>query len=220
MNRWIAGIVAGVLSLALLAPTPTEACVQIVEFTKKDAVWTVARSERMLIRGDAVGAYRASRRARHEFERSVREEGPSRQTESLIARARRITAVSVVRLDGWTPITRRDARRTIVRGREVRSLAWAAGQLRTYAEENPSDLRARSFLGEALARIPAHHEEAREILLSLADRDLMPDAHGYAALLRVVAMGTTPWNDALTRCEQMAAENASRICPSSSSPRS
>ncbi|MBW2462889.1 MAG: hypothetical protein JRH11_14650 [Deltaproteobacteria bacterium] len=216
MDRLIAGVVAGALSLALSAPMPTAACMHVIEFTKEDAVRTVARAERSLIRGDAVVAYRASRRARHEFERSVRDEGPSRQTESLIARARRITAVAVVRLDGWTPITRRDARRTIVRGREVRSLAWAAGQLRTYAEENPSDLRARSFLGEALARIPVHHDEAREILLSLADRDLMPDAHGYAALLRVVTVGTTHWNEALTRCEQMAAENAPQICPSSS----
>lgn len=212
--------VAAMVSLGLGVPSSGDACWHVVEFSRDDAVATVARAERMLAEGRANRAYRAARRARRQLERDMRTHGRDAPTEAVVARARRITALAAVRLDGNTPVSYRTARRHVMRGRAERSIRWASQRLRERAEARPEDLRAQMHYAEALARLPDGRDEARRILGQLAERDLMPDAHGYAALLRVSAPGTERWNRALTRCQQMAPDNASRICPSVSAPSS
>lgn len=217
MNRFLVASIAAAVSLALWAPSPSEACMHIVEFTKLDAVAAVSRAERWLARGQPVQAYQTARRARRELERELAANGRDRNVETLIERSRRITAVAVVRLNGHTPVSRRVGRTHVTRGREGRSLAVAHERLRSHALANPEDLRAQAHYAEAMARIAAHRDDARQVLSRLAARDLMPDAHGYAALLRLVEPGSDAWQSALQRCQQMAADHASRICPASSS---
>lgn len=211
--RWsLVGGLAVASSLALGSPSPGHACLHVVEFTKDDAVAEVARADRMVSQGRPLVAYRAARRARRQLERDLRENERDRATLALIERARTITALAVVRLDGWTPASRRSARRYNVQGRAERSLTWALGELRTRAAADPANLRARAQLAEALARLEPHHDEARAILADLAARDLMPEAHGYATLSRLLPPMTEAWHDALNRCRQMAADAAPRIC--------
>lgn len=216
MNRWSLCALAAVVSAALWVPSSSEACLHAIALSKDDAVAAVARADRLLARGQPMSAYRVSRSARRQLEQLAREDGRDPATSALVARARTITAIAVVRLDGRTPIAHRTARRHVTRGRAQRSLAWALEQLRARAAEDPRDLRARLHHAEALARLEAHRDRARTILMDLADRDLMPDPHGYAALLRLLEPGTERWQTALTRCQRMAADDAHRICPASS----
>lgn len=219
MGGWLA---AATLTCALAAPPPANACMHVIELTKEDAIAGVARAERLLANGRPVVAYRLARRSRQRLERHIRQEGSAPATVALVERARSITALAVVRLDGRTPISARTARRHVVRGRAQRSLAWAHEQLASRAAAAPDDLRAQAHLAEALARIPDRRHVARRILSGLAERDLMPSSHGYAALLRLVRPGTDEWQRSLTRCRRMAADHADRICPAarSSSSRS
>lgn len=205
-----------VVTCALGAPAPSQACLHVIEFTKHDAVAAVARADRLLARGDARRAYRVARRARRRLERDQRQNGRDADTRRVLERARHLTAIAVVRLDGHTPVSHRTARRHVMRGRSQRSLAWAREQLRARAESNPGDLSAQVHYAEALARLPDSRAEARRILSRLADRDLMPDAHGYATLLRLLEPGSASWNQALTRCQRIAADHADSVCPSGS----
>lgn len=218
MSRTSAMALSSVLCVGLLCPASSEACMHVMTFDKDDAVAAVARADRQLSEGLAISAYRTARQARRQLERHARAEGADASSRALIERAGRITAVAVVRLDGRTPLDYRTARRHVVRGREQRSLGWALQRLRAFSDEHPDDLRARVHYAEALARFAEHRSEAAEILTRLADRDLIPDAHGYATLLRVTSPRSEAWDTALTRCQEMASDHASRICPSSSVP--
>ncbi len=215
MKKILIGAAAATLGLALGAPAPSRACLHVIELSKDDAVAAVARAERLLNVGRPADAYRAARTGRRRLERHVREVGRDASAQAAIARARTITAVAVVRLDGRTPVSYRVARRHVVRGREQRSLSWAREQLRALAAERPGDLRAQVRYAEALARFDAHRDEARAILAPLAERDLMPDAHGYAALARISETGSPEHARAVERCRRMAADAAPMVCPPS-----
>lgn len=218
MKRSTFGGLALALALALGSPSPSEACLHVVEFSKDDAVAEVARADRLLARGRPDTAYRAARRARRRLERHLREEGRDPAVAALVERARTITAVAVVRLDGHTPISRRTARRHVLHGRAQRSLSWALEHLRARAEADRGDLRAQVRYAEALARFDARRDEALSILAGLAERDLMPDAYGYNALLRLLDHGSDDWRRAMRRCRRMAVDEADRICPDGSVP--
>src|SRR5687768_3999636 len=139
MRRIFAGSVALLGLAGVCAPVPAHACLHVVEFTKDDAIADVDRADRLLTRGEARDAYRVARRARRELE----QDAGDRATAALITRARRITALAVVRLDGDAPITSREARRGITRGRHDRALRWALEELRTAAMMPSADLRAQ-----------------------------------------------------------------------------
>ena len=207
-------------ALALCMPTSSEACIHVVAFTKDDAVAAVARADRLLAQGRPATAYNVSRRARHRLEQHLRQSPRDAVTRALVERARRITALAVVRLDGNSPISARAARRGVVRGRQARSLGWALEQLRERAEAYPDDVRTRVHYAEALARTEGRRDEARAILVRLAEQDLMPDPHGYATLVRLTNPVThrERWEHALTRCQQMASSRAEHICPRVSRP--
>lgn len=207
-----------VLGLALGIPSSSEACLHVVTMSKDDAVAEVARADRLLARGRPRTAYRAARRGRRRLEQQMRRDGRDPATVAVVERARTITAVAVVRLDGHTPISHRTARRHVVRGRAQRSLSWALTHLRARAEAQPSDVVARVHYAEALARFDAHRDEALAILTGLAERDLMPEPYGYTALLRLLDHGSDGWRRALARCRNMAVDDAERICPTGAAP--
>lgn len=198
------------------AAQPARACIEVVVFTVDKASQDIARADRALEQGRALVAYRIAHRTRRELAQHART-APDPNTDRLIARALRITAVAVVRLDGNTPITARAARRGVVRGRQDRSLRWALGQLRAIRARHPNDPVAEEQYAEALARFPEHREEARTILTRLAERDLMPGAHGYATLARLLDSSAPLFSRALDRCQAMSPDHSDRICPSFSS---
>lgn len=216
---WGACVVA---AMVLGDSAPAEACGHIVEMAVDTGADKVARADRLLESGQPARAYQIARAARRTLEREQREEGPSRRAGHLITRSRWITALAVVRLGGNVPISRRAARRGVVRGRQGRSLQWALGHLQAIEAERPGDLRVRAAVAEAMARIPAHRAAARSTLMDLAQRDLLPTPQSYAALLRLLDadQDREAWDRALERCLSMAAGDASRICPRSSSPSS
>ncbi|MGE0789655.1 MAG: hypothetical protein AB7S26_28540 [Sandaracinaceae bacterium] len=207
-----ASLVYGLLAL----PSHGSACLHVVEFTKDDAVAAVARADRLVGEGRAREAYRVALRARHRLEEHMRSVRRDSSTTAVIRRAQLVSAVAIVRLGGHTPVSYRTARRHVMRGRSERSLEWALERLQERAREAPSDLRVRAQLAEAMSYFPDLRPEAERILRDLMDRDLMPDAHGYAALTRITSPGSEAWNTALSRCATMAGEHRDAICPNAS----
>jgi hypothetical protein len=65
------------------------------------------------------------------------------------------------------------------------STAWAVKTLRAFDEKAPTDPTLDTLLAEALASQPEGRAEAKRTLLSLARKDMVTSAFGYAALARV-----------------------------------
>jgi hypothetical protein len=62
------------------------------------------------------------------------------------------------------------------------ALVWAASVSRVFHHAKPYDPVATTRLAEALARMPKNQPEALVLLEPLERSDLLPSAHGYAAL--------------------------------------
>jgi hypothetical protein len=127
----------------------------------------------------------------------------------LADRALRILALTTARADGALTIGGLNG--TTAGGRAA-NLEWAIGTLRdlnAHRADNPS---YQTDLGEALAKVPAHHDEALTILAGLSDKDLLTSAEGYAALARLEAeKGDADAREAaVKRCEAMT-KNA-KVC--------
>jgi predicted Zn-dependent protease len=214
MRRGFVLGLGAVLGVALWLPSSSsEACLHAIQLAEEDAAVKVARAERLLTEGRPQAAFAEARRARRQLER-----GADARAQALLRRAWAVTAVAVTRMDGRVPIAPESERLYVTRGREERSLRWAIRELRARVDANPNDPRAELHLAEALARVPAHRDVARAILVHLDDRDLVTDAHGYATLARLSDPGSADWSYALSRCQRMASTHASRICPSASAP--
>lgn len=87
-------------------------------------------------------------------------------------------------------------------------LEWAIKTLRSLHEQNPSNVTVEGDLGEALATVPEHEDEALTKLSSLADKDLLGSPQAYSALakLRFRAGLTKKSVEALQRCNAMSAK--------------
>lgn len=87
-------------------------------------------------------------------------------------------------------------------------LEWAIKTLRSLHEQNPTNVTVEGDLGEALASVPEHEDEALSKLSSLADKDLLgsPQAYGALARLRFRAGLTKKSVEALQRCNAMSAK--------------
>jgi len=119
----------------------------------------------------------------------------------LRGKAMRAMAVAIVRLDG-----------AVSAGPDFRAVdreanyVWAVRVLRGISIKRATDPSALTDLGEALAARSATRPEARKILELLAQRDLVTNAYGWAALARArIAAGDTAGRaDAVARCAKMA----------------
>ncbi len=120
----------------------------------------------------------------------------------LADRALRILALASVRSDGGIVSGGFKGRSPADR---AANLEWSVTVLRGLNARRLNNPTYQTDLGEALARVPAHQEEAAKLLGELADRDLLTTAEGYAALARLrAASGDKSARDALVkRCEVM-----------------
>jgi len=96
-----------------------------------------------------------------------------------------------------------------------RKVAWLAGHFEQRVKANKKDLRARAWLAEAYA-IGGKPEAAREILLDLRTRDLMPDAHAYLTLARI--SNGSDRETALAECQKRAKVKAMCTVPAAPKP--
>jgi hypothetical protein len=120
----------------------------------------------------------------------------------LADRALRILALASVRADGGLTV---GAMRGHTAGDRAANLEWSIDVLRSLTARRANNPTLQTDLGEALAKVPAHQDEARKILGELADKDLLTTAEGYAALARLrSAKDDAPAREALVkRCEGM-----------------
>ena len=131
---------------------------------------------------------------------------------SLVGRAERVLAVALSRSQGALPVAAEvpidvlGSFQGSKLGEAEQNLEWSVQALKRQAEAKPDDMSLKSDLGEAMARVPTHHDEARAILEDLAKRDLMASPEGYAALasLRSRSGDADGQKLALKRCEAMA----------------
>jgi hypothetical protein len=141
----------------------------------------------------------------------------------LIHRAMRILALATARFDGSVPFQKEVPFELLGswRGKSgddrSANLEWSIATLRRLNEHRANDPALQTDLGEALAKVDAHRDEALKLLGGLAEKDLVSSPEGYAALARLRAQtGDTAGRDAAAkRCAAMA-QNAS-ICGAVSS---
>lgn len=131
---------------------------------------------------------------------------------TLVERAQRILAVAVARADGALPVAgevpdyARGSWLGAKDGQRQANLSWAVSTLRDVNELKKDDPSVQTELAEVLAKVPEHRKEARTLLESLAQRDLVSSPEGYAALaeLRKEAGDAKGQKVALDRCAAMA----------------
>lgn len=102
----------------------------------------------------------------------------------LADRALRILALASTRSDGNVTA---GAMKAATAADRTANLEWSIKTLRKLSAKKLNNPAYQTDLGEALARVPAHHEEAMKILGGLSDKDLLTSAEGYAALARLRA---------------------------------
>jgi hypothetical protein len=127
----------------------------------------------------------------------------------LADRALRIIALANVRRDGNLSVAGFKGESAADR---AANLEWSIDALRGLNAKRANNPSYQTDLGEALAKVPAHHAEALKILGELATKDLLTSAEGYAALARLRAENgdNTARDEAVKRCEAMS--KTPRLC--------
>lgn len=130
--------------------------------------------------------------------------------DGMLGRAQRTLAIALVRTDGAIDLD--PTWRAKTPEQRAQNVAWAVSSLERLRTQRKNDPAVDTDLGEALAKVDGRQEEAKSILQSLSDRDLMSTPQGYAALGRLQHQaGNAPARDAaLQRCTAMAKDG--EIC--------
>jgi hypothetical protein len=121
---------------------------------------------------------------------------------ALADRAMRAMALATVRSNGAPSVPGFPAATDAQRAANLEWSIRVLGGLNARRANNPS---YQTDLGEALAKVPDHKDQALSLLGHLAEKDLLTSAEGYAALARLRAeAGDKASRDALVqRCEAM-----------------
>lgn len=220
------------------------ACINVVLYSSDEAVRGLTNADRHLGAGRANRAFVAALRVLWSLEAAegltdfgfeegggvpgaAMQERSRRRVADLSARAKRVLAIAMVRLDGATTfepphgaqLDRLIAvNRTVLRAptdaQRQESLAWAVAALEEAHRAAADDPIATAHLGEALGKIAARRAEGITLLRDLAARDLMPDAWGYRALANLLNDAADAGrDDAAQKCRDRAGRQARRICP-------
>ncbi len=136
--------------------------------------------------------------------------------DGMLGRAQRTLAVALVRTDGAIELD--PTWRAKTPEQRAQNVAWAVSSLERLRTQRKNDPAVDTDLGEALAKVDGRQEEARGILQSLSDRDLMATPQGYAALGRLQnqAGNAAARDAAVQRCTAMAKD--AEICKVPASP--
>jgi hypothetical protein len=198
---WALGFVAPVAVAA--APGGASACGTAVYREIDDSAQLVAQAEQALSEGKfhkaaakAVQAYPALKIVK-----------PGQVP--LADRALRILALASVRTDGGLNVGGLKGKTA---GEKASNLDWSVATLRGLNAKRANNPSIQTDLGEAMAKVPSLHAEARKLLGELADKDLLTSAEGYAALARLRAENgdNQARDEAVKRCEAMS--KTPRVC--------
>jgi hypothetical protein len=136
--------------------------------------------------------------------------------DGMLGRAQRTLAIALVRTDGAIELD--PTWRAKTSEQRAQNVAWAVSSLERLRTQRTNDPAVDTDLGEALAKVDGRQEEARGILQSLSDRDLMATPQGYAALGRLQnqAGNAAARDSAIQRCTAMAKD--AEVCKVPTSP--
>ncbi|HHH30104.1 MAG TPA: hypothetical protein ENK57_17415 [Polyangiaceae bacterium] len=159
---------------ATAASDDAAACGNGVERRLHEHVMAIAKAER------DVDAGKPRLAAKHVLNRYPQIRSQAIGRNGVADRALRVMARAVVRTGGGIDGGTRFPGSTDAECKE--NLNWALRVLHGFVNHNPVDAGAKADYGEALARVPERHVEARRVLSELAAKDLIGSAHAYAAL--------------------------------------
>lgn len=132
-------------------------------------------------------------------------------TEDLeLKRAAKLVAISTVRLKGQIDLTKSAAKVTTKKSTVKKSLGWATKTLEALSAQRADDPELLAYLAEAQAQDPKTQAQALTTLSDLHKRDLIVDAHGYAALAKLsrATKDEQLSSQATTMCLNMSSSNA------------
>ena len=177
----------------------------------------VAEAEKTLAKGNYVAAAGSVVRMMPHIEALQADSA----RDPLLARAARVLSVAIARQGGKLALERELPAKVVghwlgkSKVDQGKNLAWSVNTLRRELTLQKDDPGLMTELGEALALLDGGQEEARSILESLAERDLVASPQGYKVLaeLRQQKGDEAGQKLAMKRCESMA--SGSNICASS-----
>jgi hypothetical protein len=184
------------------------ACHNGVAYDLDRDVRAVDRAERLLVRGDPADAMRVAHGAMQRMRRFA-----PRSSVERIARAQRVIAVAVVRLEGRADLNRYRAVEYTTEPQRIRNLEWARDLL-ARLEARSDDPRLSAEYAEALASIESTRAEALRRLRELESRDLLPDSNAFRVLATLEReQGNVAASDALVRtCEVRSRRGGASRC--------
>jgi len=210
-KRWIVRLVVavGFVASASVAPRSAEACgggdwefAPAIDYRPQG----LDKSEQDMHEGNHLTAAARILRMFPELKRAKLGMNPK------IDRAYRLLSIATARAGGALPVEKEVPEWILSswagKTEKDRSanLTWAVASMRQLNEAKKDDPALQTELGEVLARVDGHQDEAREMLGKLADKDLISSPEGYAALamLRAKSGDTAGRDAALKKCQAMA----------------
>jgi hypothetical protein len=136
--------------------------------------------------------------------------------DGMLGRAQRTLAIALVRTDGAIDLD--PTWRAKTPEQRAQNVAWAVSSLERLRTLRKNDPAVDTDFGEAIAKVDGRQDEARALLQSLADRDLMATPQGYATLGRLQhqAGNATARDAAVQRCTAMAKD--AEVCKVPAAP--
>lgn len=215
-KKLLRSLTASAVALAVIGITiPAFACGHSMRIKQDPRADLVAKAERQLRRGALAKAAKLAHQvtgaiALSQHDKRIPQGFKSLRKGSRIeSRARRILAVAAIRLDGKLKLVNKVAKKANDRAANV---AWAVAEIRSQLKSRANDTFLQTVLGEGLSKSKRTSGEALRVLGQLADKDMMADAYGYAALagLRASEGDQVGSDQALTSCRKMARD--AKIC--------
>ncbi len=206
MRRWwlCSGMLA--VSVGLLVPSPSEACMRMRPRKVKQVdrkLQNVRKAEHLLATGKDKAALKVAKRTFRKFQATTGEPGPG---QALFNRAQRTIALATIRSEGALDLGR-DMRGKSEYERLV-NVTWAVTVLEVQAAAEPDNLLLRTYFAEALSHQPGGEGRALDMLRQIADDDLMPTARGFALMASLQQrLGDVSGRDlSLQRCRELGAD--------------